>query len=122
MKNWEMVKELEKDSTKRFKLTNCNSNESINGIVKVVNNKICWDVSNPLEFPLHTVIGDNDDWKEVIEPVDFITAYNDCFNNGNNYVRNVAGIQAKMENDGGFVVITNAKDRISLNGYEWIKQ
>lgn len=97
MKTWEMIKKIMADRTKRFKSTNYYQQECIVYVEGL--NDDCTDVEIMLkhygEEPSRIVMTFgaeghegvmNWDWTEIIEPVDFITAYNDCLENGTKYI------------------------------------
>ena len=93
MKTWEMIKELTEHTEKKFKSRDlhgrkviCFIEESEDKILayKKIGEKGWEDLT--LEFGFENTGRLNWEWEEVIEPVDFITAYNDCLENGTEYI------------------------------------
>ncbi len=61
MKTWEMIKELSENSKKKFK-------RKTDGLeIRSMCGRFNWE-------PGYTFLGVNDEWEEVKEPVDFMTA------------------------------------------------
>lgn len=89
MKTWEMIKELTEHPEKKFRCL-----ESERWCFEHLVESVVWNGNNAIAFKgddgdydLFSIRGTLDwNWEEVIEPVDFLTAYNDCLENGTTYI------------------------------------
>jgi len=90
MKTWEMIKELTEHPEKKFKCTNYDwlgeeyPHQLQHDTVICNGGKVHLDnaSSSVLKLSFATMQAK---WEEVIEQVDFLTAYNDCLENGTEY-------------------------------------
>ncbi len=90
MRVWEMIKELTENPDKKFICTNYDwlgveyPHQLQHNTVACFGGKIHLDNAglSVLKLSFATM---NAEWQEVIEPVDFLTAYKDCLENGTQY-------------------------------------
>jgi hypothetical protein len=85
MKTWEMIKELTEHPEKKFKIVKTAIVAYYKKCDNLLQSYIAMEYTDgkALEFgPIVT----HGTWEEVIEPVDFLTAYKDCLENGTKYV------------------------------------
>lgn len=85
MKTWEMIKELTEHPDKKF--INVLGNK-----VGMIDGEVSWIASGEIDQNCFVIckneyVNNVDlNWEEVIEPVDFLTAYKDCLENDTKYV------------------------------------
>lgn len=76
MKTWEMIKELTENPEKKFK-------NHIGNVVGVIDDCLVLNPNTVKSYSFNLEVDEK--WEEVIETVDFLTAYKDCLENGNDY-------------------------------------
>lgn len=134
MKTWEMIKELTEDSTKKFETVNYGGMKCVASVQRNTKHSYIQLKDEEEEKELQLSFGAHGkgilsyDWTEVIEPVDFITAYQDCLENDmdvSNYISEEGVVMFK----GADGVITLGLDdaKLSTCGYvglsvKWFKQ
>lgn len=121
MKMWEMIKEMEEGSQDTYQLN------YPNGMVVRRKGARVYDItfdSNHTEIDFLFLGGDDasNEWTKLIQPVDFLTAWNNCKENDYRY-KNSKIPRIRMFGYRGTVTIVDGRDygnTITLDG-EWVK-
>lgn len=69
MKTWQMIKEIIENPKKKYRPVN-----GIDGYVEFKNNQLVWNGQGQFGQVMIVTETDENEWEEVKEPVDFITA------------------------------------------------
>ena len=82
IKTWEMIEQVIKDKSKKFEN---NYGYTVGADETGTQLELIRDQGYDTE-PYTIFLDDTMEWTEIIEPVSFITAYNDCLENGTQYI------------------------------------